>query len=129
MANQASTTPFAATRTRLLVALGWAAVWVVGLALVAGALWGFHITQDMLLGAMIVLLPSVWVALSLTSGSRAFSPVWMGLARFGLAALGFAALFAVRPDSGPTTVLAGSALALALPPVWLHRLGRASSES
>lgn len=81
----------------------------------------------MLLGALIVLLPSVWVALSLTSGSRVISPAWMGLARFGLAAVGFAALFAVRPDSGPMTVLAGSALALVLPPVWLHRRDRAGS--
>jgi hypothetical protein len=81
----------------------------------------------MLLGALIVLLPSVWVALSLTSGSRVISPAWMGLARFGLAAVGFAALFAVRPDSGPMTVLAGSALALVLPPVWLHCRDRAGS--
>ena len=39
----------------------------------------------MLLGAAIVLLPSVWVAMSLTSGRALISPVWMGFVRYTLA--------------------------------------------
>jgi hypothetical protein len=93
------------------------AIFLVGVALVAGVFRGFNTSLDMLLGAAVVLLPSVWVATSLTSGRSVISPIWLGLARYSLAAAGFAILFVLRPDSGPLSVLAGSALALVLPPV------------
>jgi len=84
-------------------------------AAVAGAIYGVHISLDMLLGAVVVLLPTGWVVLSLTSARSTFSPIWLGLARYSLAALGFATLFAMRPGSYPLAVLAGSAMGLFLP--------------
>ena len=92
--------------------------------MVAGVLRGFNTSLDMLLGAAVVLLPSAWLATSVTSGRSAISPAWLGLARYSLAAAGFAVLFALRPDSEPLSVLAGTALALFLPPavlVWQQR--------
>ena len=62
-----------------------------------------------------------WMALSLTSERSAFSPVWLGAARYGLATMGFAVLFALRPDSEPLAVLAGSAIALLLPSALIAR--------
>ena len=64
------------------------------------------------------------MATSLTSGRSVISPIWLGFARYSLAAAGFAVLFVLRPDSEPLSVLAGSALALVLPPavvVWHQR--------
>ena len=78
------------------------------------------------LGGAVVLLPTIWVAMSLTSGRSIFGPVWLGLARYTLAGVGFAALFAVRPSSQPLAVLAGSGAALVLPSVllfWRQRSG------
>ena len=100
------------------------AIFLVGVAVVAGVFRGFNTSLDMLMGAAVVLLPSAWVATSLTSGRSTISPVWLGLARYSLAAAGFAALFALRPDSEPLSVLAGTAVALFLPPVvavWQQR--------
>ena len=97
---------------------------LVAVALVVGVFRGFHTSLDMLMGAAVVLVPSAWVAASLTSGRSVISPIWMGLARYSLAAVGFAMVFALRPQSGPVAVLAGSALALLLPPlmvVWHQR--------
>jgi len=99
-------------------------MFLVGAAVVAGVFRDFNTALDMLLGAAVVLLPSAWVAMSLTSGRSVISPVWLGLARYSLAAAGFAVLFVLRPDSEPLSVLAGSALALVLPPavvVWHQR--------
>jgi len=84
-------------------------------AAVAGAIYGVHISLDMLLGAVVVLLPTGWVALALTSARSKLSPIWLGLARYSLAALGFATLFAMRPGSHPLAVLAGSAMGVFLP--------------
>ncbi len=81
----------------------------------AGTAAGVHISLDIMLGAVVVLLPTGWLALSLTSARSALSPIWFGLARYSLAALGFAALFALRPGSHPLAVLAGSAVGLFLP--------------
>ena len=53
------------------------------------------------MGAAVILVPSVWVAASLTSGRSVISPIWMGLARYSLAAVGFAMVFALRPESEP----------------------------
>ena len=92
--------------------------------MVAGVFRGFNTSLDMLLGAAVVLLPSAWVASSLTSGRSVISPIWLGLARYSLAAAGFAVLFVLRPGSEPLSVLAGSALALVLSPavvVWHQR--------
>jgi len=100
------------------------AMCLMGVAVVAGVFWGFQTSLDMLMGAAVILVPSVWVAASLTSGRSVMSPIWMGLARYSLAAVGFAMVFALRPESGPVAVLAGSALALLLPPlmvVWQQR--------
>ena len=76
---------------------------------------GVHISLDMVLGAIVVLAPSGWMVLSLTSERSTVSPIWLGVARYGLATVGFAALFAIRPTSDPLAVLAGSAMALFLP--------------
>ena len=67
----------------------------------------------------VVLLPTLWVAVSVTSGHSAVNPALMGLARYTLAGLGFAALFALRPTSEPLPVLAGSMASLVLPSVLL----------
>lgn len=72
-----------------------------------------------MLGGTIVLLPTLWVAVSLTSGRSAVNPALMGLARYTLAGIGFAALFSLRPNSDPLPVLAGSLAALVLPSVFL----------
>ena len=72
---------------------------VLGLALLAGLLLGLQTFFDIVLGSAVVLLPSLWVAVSVTSGHSAVSPALMGLARYTLAGLGFAALFALRPSS------------------------------
>ena len=124
MARHVASAPFAATRKRLLSAVVTTAIFLVGVALVAGVFRGFNTSLDMLLGAAVVLLPSAWVATSLTSGRSVISPIWLGFARYSLAAAGFAVLFVLRPDSEPLSVLAGSALALGLPPavlVWHQR--------
>ena len=97
---------------------------LTGVAVVAGVFRDFQMSLDMLMGAAVILVPSVWVAVSLTSGRSVISPIWMGLARYSLATVGFAMVFALRPQSSPVAVLAGSALALLLPPlmvVWQQR--------
>jgi len=124
LARNATSAPFATTRKRLLGAVVTAAMYLTGVAVVAGAIWGFHTSLDMLMGAAVVLVPSAWVAASLTAGRSVISPIWMGLARYSLAGVGFAIVFALRPESGPIAVLAGSVLALLLPPltvVWHQR--------
>ena len=86
---------------------------------------GLNTSLDMLLGGAVVLLPTLWVAMSLTSGRSIFGPVWLG-SPVTLAGVGFAALFAVRPNSHPLAVLAGSGAALVLPSVllfWRQRSG------
>ena len=126
MARLDASVPFAATRTHLLSAVLWSAVWLASLAFGVGFLRGLDTSLDMLLGGAVVLLPTLWVAISLTSGSSIFGPVWLGLARYTLAGVGFAALFAVRPSSQPLAVLAGSGAALVLPPLllfWRQRSG------
>ena len=55
---------------------------------------GLNTSLDMLFGGAVVLLPTLWVAMNLTSGRSIFGPVWLGLARYTLAGVGFAALFA-----------------------------------
>lgn len=124
MARHVASVPFATTRKRLLSAVVTTAIFLVGVALIAGIIRGFNTSIDMLLGAAVVLLPSVWVATSLTSGRSMISPILLGLSRYSLAAAGFAVLFVLRPDSGPLGVLAGSAVALVMPPavlVWHQR--------
>ena len=88
-------------------------------------MYGVRISLDMFMGAVVVLLPTGWVALSLTSARSTLSPIWLGLARYSLAALGFAALFAMRPGSHPLAVLAGSAMGLFLPAALVARNKRA----
>ncbi|MDG2461330.1 MAG: hypothetical protein P8M73_10665 [Luminiphilus sp.] len=89
---------------------------IVAVAAVIGVFRGFYTSLDMLLGASSVLLPSLWLALSLTSARSALSPIWFGLARYSLAAVCFGALFAWRPESEPLAVITGTILALLLPP-------------
>ena len=104
----------------------WSAVWLTSLTFGVGFLRGLDTSLDMLLGGAVVLLPTLWVAMNLTSGRSIFGPVWLGLARYTLAGVGFAALFAVRPNSQPLAVLAGSGAALVLPSVllfWQTRSG------
>ena len=124
MARFDASVPFAATRTHLLSAVAWSVVWLAALAFGVGLFRGLNTSLDMLLGGAVVLLPTLWVAMNLTSGWSIFGPVWLGLARYTLAGVGFAALFAVRPNSQPLAVLAGSGAALVLPSVllfWRHR--------
>ena len=106
----------------------WSAVWLAGLALGVGFLRGLDTSLDMLLGGAVVLLPTLWVAISLTSGHSIYGPVWLGLARYTLAGVGFAALFAVRPSSQALAVLAGSGAALVLPSVLLFWRQRSSEK-
>jgi len=128
LAKHAVSGPFATTRKRLLKAVLMTMMLVSVAAGVAGALHGVRISLDMLLGAAVVLLPSGWVAVSLTSERSVLSPIWLGLARYSLATLGFAALFTVRPGSDPVAVLAGSAIALFLPSVMMAKTsGRAGT--
>ena len=126
MARFDASVPFAATRTHLLSAVAWSVVWLAALAFGVGLFRGLNTSLDMLFGGAVVLLPTLWVAMNLTSGGSIFGPVWLGLARYTLAGVGFAALFAVRPNSQPLVVLAGSGAALALPSVllfWRQRSG------
>jgi hypothetical protein len=115
LAKHAVSGPFATTRKQLLKAVTITMVCVCVLAGGIGVKAGVHIFLDMVLGAIVVLAPSGWMVLSLTSERSAVSPAWLGVARYGLAAVGFAALFAIRPTSDPLAVLAGSAVALFLP--------------
>ena len=119
MAKLNTYAPFATTRTHLLSAVTSTTALVLGLALLAGFLRGLQTFFDIVLGSAVVLLPSLWVAVSVTSGHSAVSPALMGLARYTLAGLGFAALFALRPSSEPLPVLAGSMASLVLPSVLL----------
>ena len=128
MARFDASVPFAATRTHLLSAVAWSVVWLAALAFGVGLFRGLNTSLDMLLGGAVVLLPTLWVAMSLTSGHSIFGPVWLGLARYTLAGVGFAALFAVRPSSQPLAVLAGSGAALVLPSVLLFWRQRSSEK-
>ena len=119
MARHVASAPFATTRKRLMSAVVTTAMLLTGVAVVAGVFRDFQMSLDMLMGAAVILVPSVWVAVSLTSGRSVISPIWMGLARYSLATVGFAMLFALRPQSSLVAVLAGSALALLLPPLML----------
>ena len=126
MARFDASVPFAATRTHLLSAVAWSVVWLAALAFGVGLFRGLNTSLDMLFGGAVVLLPTLWVAMNLTSGRSIFGPVWLGLARYTLAGVGFAALFAVRPNSQPLAVLAGSGAELVLPSVllfWRQRSG------
>ena len=101
-------------------------VWLAALAFGVGFFRGLNTSLDMLFGGAVVLLPTLWVAMNLTSGRSIFGPVWLGFARYTLAGVGFAVLFAVRPNSQPLVVLAGSGAALVLPSVllfWRQRGG------
>ena len=115
MAKLNASAPFATTRTHLLSAVTSTAALVLGLALLAGLLRGLHTFFDIVLGSAVVLLPTLWVAVSVTSGRSAVSPTLMGLARYTLAGIGFAALFALRPSSELLPVLVGSMASLVLP--------------
>ena len=119
MAKLNASAPFATTRTHLLSAVTLTTALVLGLALLAGFLLGLQTFFDIVLGSAVVLLPTLWVAVSVTSGHSAVSPALMGLARYTLAGLGFASLFALRPSSEPLPVLAGSMASLVLPSVLL----------
>ena len=126
MASFDASVPFAATRMHLLSAVAWSVVWLAALAFGVGLFRGLYTSLDMILGGAVVLLPTLWVAMNLTSGRSIFGPVWLGLARYTLAGVGFAALFAVRPNSQPLAVLAGSVAALVLPSLllfWRQRSG------
>ena len=97
---------------------------IAATAVLAGVLRGFNGGLDLVLGSLVVLAPSFWVALSLTARRPGVGSVWMGFARYTAAAVGFALLFAMRPSSAPTMVLLGSILALLIPPtvlVWQQR--------
>ena len=96
-----------------------AAVIISAAAVFAGVMESFDGGLDLVLGAVVVLVPSFWVALSLTAGRSAGGAVWMGLARYTAAAIGFALLFALRPSSSPEMVLLGSILALLITPIAL----------
>ncbi len=127
MARFAADGPFEGTRKRLLYATGAAAVIIASAAVLAGVLKGFDGGLDLVLGSLVVLVPSFWVALSLTARRSAGGAVWMGLARYTAAAVGFALLFALRPSSSPGMVLLGSILALLIPPIvlaWQQRPSR-----
>ncbi len=115
LAKHAVSGPFATTRKRLLKAVTTTMACVCVVAGGIGVKAGVHISLDMVLGAIVVLAPSGWMVLSLTSERSTVSPIWLGVARYGLATVGFAALFAIRPTSDPLAVLAGSAMALFLP--------------
>ncbi|MDA9219466.1 hypothetical protein N9O79_01960 [Luminiphilus sp.] len=119
MARFAATGPFEGTKKRLLYATGAAAAMIAATAVLAGVLRGFNGGLDLVLGSLVVLAPSFWVALSLTARRSAGGAVWMGLARYTAAAVGFALLFALRPSSSPGMVLLGSILALLIPPIVL----------
>ena len=119
MAKWNASAPFSTTRTQLLSAVGSTATLVIGLALLVGFLQGLEASIDIVLGGTIVLMPTLWVAVSLTSGRSAVNPALMGLARYTLAGIGFAALFSLRPNSDPLPVLVGSLAALVLPSVFL----------
>ena len=96
-----------------------AAVIISAAAVFAGVMESFDGGLDLVLGAVVVLVPSFWVALSLTARGPRGGAVWTGLARYVGAAVGFALLFALRPSSSPGMVLLGSMLALLIPPVIL----------
>lgn len=124
LARFVASAPFEATRKRLLSAtLTAAAIIAVGAAL-SVVMWCVDAGLDLLLGALVVLIPSIWVALSLTARRPGGGSVWMGLARYTAAAVGFAVLFTVRPSSAPEMVLLGSVLALLIPPIVLVRQQR-----
>ena len=111
--------PFEGTRKRLWHATKVAAVIIAAAAVLAGVVRGFDGGLDLVLGALVVLVPAFWVALSLTARRSAGGAVLMGLARYTAAVVGFALLFALRPSSSPGMVLLGSILALLLPPIVL----------
>jgi hypothetical protein len=103
----------------LLHATKVAAVIISAAAVFAGVMESFDGGLDLVLGAVVVLVPSFWVALSLTTRRSASGAVWLGLVRYTSAAIGFALLFALRPSSSPGMVLLGSILALLIPPIVL----------
>ena len=108
----------------MLYATKVAAVIISAAAVFAGVMESFDGGLDLVLGAVVVLVPSFWVALSLTTRRSASGAIWLGLVRYTAAAIGFALLFALRPSSSPGMVLLGSILALLIPPivlVWQQR--------
>ena len=73
--------PFEGTRKRLLHATKVAAVIISAAAVFAGVMESFDGGLDLVLGAVVVLVPSFWVALSLTTRRSASGAVWLGLVR------------------------------------------------
>ena len=99
--------------------MGWSVAVAVGLAVVIGIIWGFKLVPDIVFGATVVLLPNLWSILRITSEKDAWGSVWIAVARYSLASLGFAVLFVFRPYSAPLMVLLGSAIILFLPSILL----------
>ena len=99
--------------------MGWSVAIAVGLAVAIGSIWGFRLASDIIFGATIVLLPNLWSILRISSQRVGWGPVWIAVARYSLAALGFAVLFTLRPYSAPLMVLLGSVVILFLPPILL----------
>ena len=95
--------PFAATRTHLL-----SAVAVCGMARCSGV-WGRPFSRAQYFSGHVIRWRCGATAHPLGGdepdlGALYFGPVWLGLARYTLAGVGFAALFAVRPNSQPLAV-------------------------
>ena len=97
------------------VAFGAAAVAVmIGLI----ARWGTAV--EFIVGALVVVGPNLWVATRGFRSAHVGGAIALALSKYVLAGLGFAAWFALRPNSDATAVLAGSAVALLAIPIAVY---------
>ena len=109
----------ASVRRQLLRALCWSSASVCLAAAVAMLWQGYEIATAVLLGGIIVLAPNGWMALRVArlEGHRVASQ--LALAKFALCGLGFALLFALKPDISAPAALCGAGLALVALPTYM----------
>lgn len=90
---------------------------------VAAATWAYLGREAGLavyVGAAIVGMPQVLLAMSMFSRFGAHATVLLGVAKFGLSALLFGAWFSLVDDSQPGAVFVGAALVLVSGPVFYY---------
>ena len=104
-------------RTELLRALLWVLLGLTVISLVTAASSDIAGAIDVLAGGIIVLTPSLWLALKVSSQRGSGNAAVLALAKYTLSGAGFALWFALNPTSSGPLVMAGTVFVLISTPV------------